>query len=573
MKKISIIILTFILIGACGSTSKNIKEKVSPPSKVVILKTSPLNNDTPSIESVYYYAVAMLNMYNRNFKNAEKAFLKALEENPDSPYLNYRMATFYLHFQNIQKAVKYCERSLLKNPNFKKAHELLANIYAATNNIKGAISEYEFLLKRKPDNPTLLLKYGIFLLMGEQFEKAKKTFKTLIKNKKFQPTGYYYLGKTYSKIKLFREALKYYKKATELKPDFEQAYYEMGLVYQLEGKDEKAYKTYLKVLEINPDNILAREKIVRYFVKKNDLTGALKHLKKLKDLEGDNININIKLALVYIELKEYKKAIEILKKFSEFPKAQYYEITAYLKLQDIKNALKILQKINQSSNYYFDSAVIVINYLIDAGKFNDALNTYLKVIDNLENKNLKIYKFGLFLFDKAKEYKRGIEFIDDALKKYPNVSEFYFYRGLFYDKLGNLKMVIDSMKKAINVNHKSSDALNYLGYTYAIHKMKLNEAENLIKEALKLKPDSAAITDSLGWVYFQKNEFQKALRFLKKAYELDGGFQAEIIYHLGKVYLKLNKMKLAKKYLKEALSKSADKDLNEKIKKSLEEIK
>ncbi len=569
MKKIVMAIFMFALIGACGSTVNTVKkdtkqvitEKIKFQKREVFIPT----------ESVYYYAVGILNIYKRNFKTAESAFLKALAANPKSVYLNYKIATFYLHFQEIDKAVKFCEKALLLNPDFEKAHELLANIYAATNNIKGAIAEYKFLLTKKPDNPTLLLKYGIFLLRGEKFEEAKKIFKSLTTNKKYSVMAYYYLAKAYSQIKLFNEALSYYKKAINLKPDFEQAFYEMALVYQLENKDDKAYANYLKVLKINPDNILAREKIVRYFVKNNDLKGALKHLKKLKELEGDNININIKLALVYMELKRYKKAINILRKFPQFPKARYYEITALLKINKIKEAIKVLNNINQASNYYFDSAVIVINYLIDQHNYKKALNIYLTVIGNLKEKNIKIYKFGLFLFDKAGEYKKGIDFINEALEKYNNVSLFYFYRGIFYDRLGNVKMLIKSMKKAIETAPESADALNYLGYTYAVNKMNLKEAEHLVKKALNLRPTSAAIMDSLGWVYFQKGEYKKALTWLKKAYETDSGSQAEIVYHIGAVYLKLGNKTLAEKFLNEALKKADEANLKHKILRALKE--
>jgi len=568
MKRLNFIFFITLLLCACTSTAKNIKTGVKPEK--VIIKTETVFQH-PGFDSIYNYAVGMTNLFGRNFKEAEKFLLKALEDDPDSVYLNYKMAMFYLHFQNISKAVKYCERTLLIKPDFEKAHELLANIYAATNNISGAISEYEFLLNKKRNNPVLLLKYGIFLLRGERFEKAKEIFKQLAANDKYKVMAYYYLGKTYSKIKLFKEAIGYYKKAVNLKPDFEQAYYEMALVYQLDGNDDEAYKTYLKVLKINPDNILAREKIVRFFVKKNDLKGALKHLQKLKELEGDNININIKLALVYIELGKYEKAIDILKRFSEFPKAQYYTITAYLKMKDVKSALKILKQINKASNYYFDSAVIVINYLIDIEKYDKALETYLDVIGNLKNKSVRVYTFGLFLFDKAGKYNKGISFINEALKKFPHVAPFYFYRGVFYDKTGNSEKVIESMKKAIEVNPQSADALNYLGYTYAEKKINLDEAEKLIKKALKISPDSASITDSLGWVYFQQGKYDKALDFLKKAYKLDQGEQAEIIYHIGMTYLKLKNKKLAVRFLKEAEAKANKKKLKDKIKKALEE--
>ena len=524
-------------------------------------------------KAVYYFSLAMLNFYTKQYQTTEQFLLKAIEYDPQSIFLKYKMASFYFHFQKMDKAVKYCEETLLIKPDFSPAHELLANIYAISNNLKGAISEYKFLLEKNPDNPNLLIRYGVFLLKDEEFEKAKNTFRKLLNNDKYKAMAYFYLGKTYSKLRLFKDALKYYNEALKIKSDFQRAYYEMALVYQLQGDDKNAYETYLKVLKIDPDNILAREKVVRFLVKKNKLKEALKHLEKLKDLEGDNFNINIKLALIYMELKRYSKAEKILKKFNQFPKAQYYLVTVYLKEQRAEDAVEVLENIDTTSTFYFDSAVLVINYFIDEGDFSRALDIYVNVVSNLKEKNIKVYKFGLYLFSKAKQYKRGVEFIDEALERFPDVSEFYFYRGLFYDKLGDVNNVIKSMKKAIEINPKSADSLNYLAYTYAIHKINLKEAEKLAKKALNIKPSSAAITDTLGWIYYQMANYEEALNVLREAYRMNKGEEPEIVYHLAMAYLKSGDIKNAKILLNNALKKCKDTKLKNKILKALEEVK
>jgi tetratricopeptide (TPR) repeat protein len=568
--KIVIIIFLFI-ISSCGSTAKNLvnaNKVVNPGSATDIQKQV-------SPRLIYYYSVAMLNIYNKNYHNAEHFLLKALELDENSYFLNYKIANFYLHFGKVEKAIHYCEKALIIKPDYEKAHEFLASIYAATNNITGAINEYKTLLKYKPDNAVFMLNYGLFLLKAEKFQEAKIIFKKIIKNKdlKYKIMGYYYLGKVYAKIKLYNEAINYFKKTINLKPDFSRAYYDIALVYELQGNTKKAYNYYLKILKIDPDNILAREKVVRFLVKENNLKEALNHLKRLKELEGDNIDINIKLALIYMEIKEYKEAIKILQKFKDFPKAQYYLISCYLKINKPKNALKIFRNINQESSYFLESGILIVNFFIENHEFSKALNNYLELLHNLKTKNLRIYRFGLYLFDKAKDYKRGIEFINEAIKDFPNTSEFYFYQGFFYDKLEQpLKKVIKSMKKAIEVNPKNADALNYLGYTYAIKNIHLQEAEKLIKQALLIHPDSPSIIDSLGWVYFKQGKIELALKNLKKAYELNNGKEPEIIYHCGMVYLKMGNKKLAKKFLLESLKIVKDKKLKNKIKKALEEI-
>ena len=125
---------------------------------------------------------------------------------------------------------------------------------------------------------------------------------------------------------------------------------------------------------------------------------------------------------------------------------------------------------------------------------------------------------------------------------------------------------MEAMRKVIAIDPKHSNALNYLGYTYADLGQNLDEAEQLIKEALKYKPNDGYITDSLGWVYYKKGDFEKALKYLQKAVDLvpDDPIMLE---HLGDAYLKLNDKVNALKYYKKSLQhREKDKEaLEEKI--------
>ncbi|GEM_PF-1437895 len=562
--------ITVLIFFSLIWTSNLHTQNPSPPSTPDNYSSS---YDNLSSSGMANYIYGLYNLYNNEVDEAEKFFLKTLKTDSNSPELNFKIANFYVHTNNIKEAINYCISTLIINPYFTKAHELLASIYAATNDIKSAVEEYGKLVKRNPDNPVFKLNYGIFLLKADDIEKAKEVFKDLLDSDKssYKVMASYYLGKIYAKIKLYNEALTYYNKAISFNPNFSQAYYDIALLYELQGNDNKSYENFLKVVDIDDNNILAREKIVRLLVKKGLLDEALEHLKKLRDLEGDSIEINIKLALIYLELKDYNNSIAILLRYKEFPKAQYYLIVSYLKLDKPDKAKEILLSIREESEYYFDSAIIFINYLIDKNKFDEALNNYLDFIGHITTKNLKIYKFGLFLFSKTKDYQKGIDFIHSAIKDFPETSEFYFYKGLFYDKLGNTEKVVESMKECLKIDPDNIDALNYLGYTYAIQNKNLDEAESLIKKAISLKPDSPSIIDSLGWVYYQKGKYKDALIYLIKAYDMSEPKDIEITIHLIKVYKKLNKKKETKKYLEEAEKLANTPELKEKLTKEMEE--
>jgi Flp pilus assembly protein TadD len=85
------------------------------------------------------------------------------------------------------------------------------------------------------------------------------------------------------------------------------------------------------------------------------------------------------------------------------------------------------------------------------------------------------------------------------------------------------------------------NAYNTFGYLLAVKNVRLDEAEELIRISLELhakrakepggvlssspdpadlKASEAAITDSLGWVYYQRGEYEKAVKELEKAMKL-----------------------------------------------------
>jgi tetratricopeptide (TPR) repeat protein len=131
---------------------------------------------------------------------------------------------------------------------------------------------------------------------------------------------------------------------------------------------------------------------------------------------------------------------------------------------------------------------------------------------------------------------------------------------------------IKEMKQVIQIDPEHANALNYLGFTYAESGMYLDEAEELIKKALKLKPNDGYITDSLGWVYFKKGLFDQAVLWLEKATRLAPD-DPIILEHLADAYTKKNLLKAALKYYKMALEKQEKEENNIKLKEKIERIK
>ena len=82
--------------------------------------------------------------------------------------------------------------------------------------------------------------------------------------------------------------------------------------------------------------------------------------------------------------------------------------------------------------------------------------------------------------------------------------------------------------------------------------LKIEEAINLTKQAVALRPTNGYYVDSLGWAFFKKGLLTEALAEIKRAAALVG--DDPVIYeHLGEIYLKQRQMPEAREALLRSL--------------------
>jgi Flp pilus assembly protein TadD len=139
----------------------------------------------------------------------------------------------------------------------------------------------------------------------------------------------------------------------------------------------------------------------------------------------------------------------------------------------------------------------------------------------------------------------------------PENDQYYFTLGAVYDETKDKQSCILHMTKAIELNPENAAALNYLGYTWAEQGTRLDEAEGLIRRALKIEPDDGFYVDSLGWVYYQRGDYNKAVEHLERAVELVGD-DPTIVEHLGNAYEKAGRLMDAAHAYRQALGHTKD---------------
>ncbi|WP_099825988.1 tetratricopeptide repeat protein [Oceaniglobus indicus] len=129
----------------------------------------------------------------------------------------------------------------------------------------------------------------------------------------------------------------------------------------------------------------------------------------------------------------------------------------------------------------------------------------------------------------------------------------YFARAIALERLDRWPEAEADFRKALELNPDEPQVLNYLGYSYVEKEGNLDEALDMIRRAAAARPQSGAIADSLGWVYYRLGRYEEAVAPMERAVELMP-VDAVVNDHLGDVYWAVGRELEARFQWKRALS-------------------
>ena len=158
---------------------------------------------------------------------------------------------------------------------------------------------------------------------------------------------------------------------------------------------------------------------------------------------------------------------------------------------------------------------------LNQGDARQALEVLQEARNNLPQTFMLEFYSGLAMTS-LRQYASALKFLRSAEQlaeeKEPSrlTGFFYFRKGSVQERLGQLQEAEDSFLKCLQKDPEDATTLNYLGYMWAEHGKKLDDAFEWIQKALDLEPDSEAILDSMGWVLFQQGKPEEALLISKR---------------------------------------------------------
>jgi tetratricopeptide (TPR) repeat protein len=176
---------------------------------------------------------------------------------------------------------------------------------------------------------------------------------------------------------------------------------------------------------------------------------------------------------------------------------------------------------------------------------------------NAEQATRKILVQSMWLREN-KELNEAYALVKQGLTTQPQNTDLMTELAMVCEKLKRYDEMESVLRELIKRKPEDPHAFNALGYSLADRNTRLDEARQLITQALKLAPDDAFIQDSLGWVAFRQGQHAEALKILQAAYKSRP--DAEIAAHLGEVLWVMGRRQEAGAIWREGLLLKADND-------------
>jgi tetratricopeptide (TPR) repeat protein len=468
------------------------------------------------------------------------------------------LARLYRLHNDPAKAEQVLDAMLKDDPGNEAAVEQLTQLLLDENKADEAVKLLEGMTAHS-SSPTLLDLLGDAYTQTHDYGKAETAYRQAVDLDPSELSHLRGLGQTLLSEEKYQEALSVYQKLIDLMPDDSDNYLRLAQIYRELHQLDKAEENLLKARQYNPGSleILYNEAMIyesqgRYEeairVLSDAVTGVKSQSTVVPSRRRSLAILYQQLGMLYRDVQNYQAAVYTFQELAhlgeeEDRRARPLIIDTYRMAKDLPKALAVGR---EAMAKYPNEPSIRTTYALLLGE-NQQTDEAVKLLETDLKGNAGDRETYLNL---SQVYERGHRYgeAEQAARKAESYSSdakdneiAWLLLGAVYERQKQFDKAEEEFKKALEVNPRNAQVLNYYGYMLADRGVRLDEAHGLIQRAVLLEPHNGAYLDSLGWVYFKENKFQDAEVTLRKAVEREP-HDPTIRSHLGDVYARQGRL-------------------------------
>jgi len=557
--RIALLMLAALLLGGCALLPMGPHAKLRDPD--------PGPEVRPTAPPEYDILVAHDHQARGELDEALAAFERALEKDPESAYIERKLAMGLIRAGRPAESLEHAERALQLDPDDQRTRILVGQLYRMQRNVAAAekVLLDESGVPISPEAGALL--YQLYT-ESDRGERAIEVAKWMITVADDPIEGYAALAKAYEMTGQNEKAEATLREALALEPENLQIYSQLARSARVRGDVGGERAVYAEILKLHPHHHATLLALADVQLAENDREGALQTLREIESNYPDDMRTVVRLGFLYYEAEDFP---ESARRFETYlasepgdDEVRFFLGIVQRRMGDDDAAIEVFSAIPEGSEHSAEAHTQLAVLYEGKGDFQRALDEIQLALAEKPTRPRELY--AATLRAKAGDFDGAVAFLEGLLLKNPNDDELLFNLGVVFSEAHRTQEALAYMERAIEQNPNNASALNYVGYTWAERGDNLDQAESYIVRALDLRPDDGFIIDSLGWVYYMrarplfetgrseeaKKYLDRALKELLRAQELTGG-DPVVSEHLGDTYLLLDQKDRALQNYREAV--------------------
>ncbi|MBN2414759.1 tetratricopeptide repeat protein [bacterium] len=519
----------------------------------------PAGPDRPPLRAVTNFITGVFYDLNDNPAAALLAYQEALLYDSTSADIHLAIGMDYLRLGREDAGIRAVKQALRHNPAEHRALEVMAEYYLGKNRMAAADSIFRQMLHYDSTRTDAWFGLAMIAQQKRELEKAKTYYlKCLELDPSYDPRVYDFLGTIYLGEGELEKGEDMYLKSLEVYKDNGLAYNRLGMIGEARGDTAAAIRNYRRAIQEAPGFKEPVERLSRIYTIRGEWKNAAALLHGTIAADSSDIESWLSLGGLYVTTGEIDSAKALYRQVQErFPRDGRADLILGRIHLDEEAYIEAFEAFKQVAAKFPDSpegwiecgrALLLadsleasVDYLrrglaIDSDNFLGnflAGNALLQLGDNL---------------DAVPYLEKSLESIHDPEQQLPIIG------GLAnaYDAIGRHEVADSLFQRALDIGPDDSTILNNYSYSLALRKTKLDTALAMALRALEQEPDNGSFLDTVGWIYYLREEYETARTYLERAWQARKT-SAEVADHLGDVYWKLEEAEKAVEAWKKAL--------------------
>lgn len=193
-----------------------------------------------------------------------------------------------------------------------------------------------------------------------------------------------------------------------------------------------------------------------------------------------------------------------------FSRDQFFQTIFHLSPEELLNDGLVKQKVvSYFNNLGFDAEVAVLTSQIDVTLNTDLSNQADREVEKIAD------------FASKGNYEKALKEIEDALVKFPAVSELYRIKGQILSDKGDTEGGVNVLIDALRLDPENKWALIMMGNIYARNRNDVKTGRIYYEKALEVDPKDNIAMSNIGAVLLECEQFEEGFLYLKKALKLN----------------------------------------------------